>query len=101
MESHTNIPDCMTAEDIGIAILHDEHLGLLSELILHGWLLTNDEVQKELQPYLSFRDEIAIIHGITMKGRIIPAAKITTLKSYCHGEDKASGIWVYILGQYK
>ena len=43
----------------------------------HVWLSTKAEVQKELQPSCSFRDEIEFIYGFTMKGRIrilIPAS---------------------------
>ena len=48
---------------------------MLSDLVLHSWPLTKVEVQQELQPNWSFRDEIAIIEGIVMKGRriIVPA----------------------------
>ena len=51
------------------------NIGMLSELILHRWTLTKAEVWKDMQPYWSFRYEIAIIEGITMKGRriIMPA----------------------------
>ena len=43
---------------------------------LHGWLSTKAEVQKDLQSYWSFRDEIVIIDEISMKGRriIVPAS---------------------------
>ena len=51
-----------------------EHIGMLSELILYGWPLTKAEVQEDLQPYWSFRDEIAVIDGIAMKdGRMMSA----------------------------
>ena len=59
----------MTAEEIRVAILDDEHLGILSEHVLYNWSSTKAEVQKELQPYWSFRDESIIIDRITMKGR--------------------------------
>ena len=54
-----------------IATLDGEHLGMLSELMLYSWPSTKTEVQKELQPYLLFRDEIAIIDRIAMKGKRI------------------------------
>ena len=59
-----------------LATLDDKYIGLLSELVLHSWPSTEAEVQKDLQPYWSFRDKIAIIDGIAVKGRriIIPAA---------------------------
>ena len=59
----------MTAEEIGIETLDDELIDMLSELILCSWPSTKAEVQKGLQPYSSFRDEIAVIAGIRMMGR--------------------------------
>ena len=69
------MPDCMTAEEIRIAMLNGKHIGILSELILCRWLLTKAEVQKYMQPYWSFTHEIAITGSITKQGRriIIPA----------------------------
>ena len=54
----------------------DGHLGMLSELALHCWPSKKAEVQKDLQPYWSFKDEIPIIDGIAVKGRrtIVPSA---------------------------
>ena len=42
---------------------------MLSEIILYDCPLTNTVVKKDLQPYLSFRDEITGTDGIAMKGR--------------------------------
>ena len=61
-----NIPDSMPAEEIKYATLDDEHLGILLKYVLHGWLLTKGELQKELQPYCPFTDKIASIDGITV-----------------------------------
>ena len=61
LESCLDIPDGMTREEIRLATPDDEHLGMLSEYIMHSWQSTKDEVLKELQLYWSFRDEIAII----------------------------------------
>ena len=59
----------MTAEEIRLATLYDEHLGILSEYVLCIWPSTKVKMQKDLQPYWSFMDEIVIIDAITMKGR--------------------------------
>ena len=64
-----DIPYCMTAEEIRLATLDDEHLGILSEYVLCIWPSTKVKMQKDLQPYWSFIDEIVIIDAITMKGR--------------------------------
>ena len=66
-----SIPNSMTAEEIRIEMLDDDHIGMLYELILHGWPSSKAETQKTLQPYHSFRDETAFIDGTAMKGRRI------------------------------
>ena len=43
-----DIPDCMTGEEIRLATLDDEHLGMLSKYVLCGWPSINGEVWKEL-----------------------------------------------------
>ena len=61
IETYTSIPECMTAEEIQLATMDDEHIGMLSNYTLHGWPTTKAEFQKEVKLYLSFRDEIVII----------------------------------------
>ena len=71
IESCADTPDCMTGEEIRIAMPDDKYICMLSEVILHIWPLTTAEVQKDPQPYWSFIDEIAIIDGIAVKDRRI------------------------------
>ena len=54
----------------------DDHLSVLSELILKSYASTKAEVQKKLRPYWSFIDEIAITYEITVKCKriIVPTA---------------------------
>ena len=40
IKSCMDIPDCMAAEDIRIATLDDDHIGMLLEHILYSWSLT-------------------------------------------------------------
>ena len=60
-----DIADCMRVEEIRLATIDDEHLGLLSKYVLCVWPC-RVEIQK-LQLYWSFRDEIANIDGIVIK----------------------------------
>ena len=61
----------MMAEEIRLTMVDDEQIGMLSECILCRWSLTKAEVQKDLQSYWSFRDEIEIMGNFVMKGRRI------------------------------
>ena len=45
-----DISDHMTADIIRTATLDNEHIGMLSELVLCGWPLIKAEVWKDLQP---------------------------------------------------
>ena len=75
IESCTDTPNCMIAEEIMEATIENECLSVLAELVLYGWPTTSTEMQKELQAHCSPKDEIAIINGITIKVRtIIPAS---------------------------
>ena len=72
IESCTDLPDYMTAKEIREATLEEEHLSALAMLVLHSWPPTKIEVQNELQPFWSFRNEIVFIDEIAIKrGRII------------------------------
>ena len=42
----------MTAEEIFLETLNDNHIGVLSNYVMHSWPLTN-EILKEGQPYRS------------------------------------------------
>ena len=58
----------MTTEEIREVTLEDEQFSAWAELKFHSWPCTKTRVQKELYPYWSFRDELAIIDRIGIKG---------------------------------
>ena len=73
----------MMTEEIRHATPGNDHIKVLSHYVMHGWPSTRAEVLKEIQPYWSSRDEVAVIDRIAMKGRriIMPVAlHRTTLK---------------------
>ena len=47
IESCTNIPDCMTAEEIRSDTIEDEHLSMISAYVLHARPSMRAEVQKK------------------------------------------------------
>ena len=104
-----DIPDYMKAEEIRIVILEDENLSVLAEHIIHGWLSTKAEVHKELKQYWSFRGEIAIIDGTSIKGKIviIPASLQDNTLKQLHinlmgiEKNKNIGTQVNILDQHE
>ena len=52
-----DIQDFMMADEIWLTTTGNEHIGVLSNYILHGWPSTKAEVQNEAQPNWSFRDK--------------------------------------------
>ena len=68
-EMCTDFPECITAEEIRCATQEDDHLNILTTYIISGWPPTRAEVKAEIQPYWPFQDGIAVMYGITMKGR--------------------------------
>ena len=76
--------------------------------VLHAWLSTKAEVQKELKPYWSFRDETAIINVIAMKGRRIivfaslqNSAETAAHKPYGNRRNKTNGTQIHLLNKYE
>ena len=49
IETYMDIQDYMTTEEIQHATIDDEHIGVLSNYVLHGWPSTQAEVQTEVQ----------------------------------------------------
>ena len=75
IQSVTDIPKCILISQIQQAAVQDEHLQHLKSSIITGWPSTKDELHSDLRPYWFYRDNLAVIDGVVMKGRciIIPA----------------------------
>ena len=69
IQSMTDIPECMSILQIQQASAQDEHLQCLKSFIIAGWPSTKDELHSNLRPYWSYRDDLAVIGGVVMKGR--------------------------------
>ena len=61
----------MSILQIQQASAQDEHLQCFKSFIITGWPRTKDEMHSDLKPYCSYRDELAIIDGVVLKGRCI------------------------------
>ena len=68
IQNATDILECMSILQIQ-ASTQDEHLQCLKSFIIAGWLSTKDELHSDLRPYWSYRDDLAVIDGVVMKGR--------------------------------
>ena len=75
IQSVTDILECISISQIQQASVQDKHLQCLRNSIITGWPSTKDDLHSNLRPYWSFRDGLAVINGVVIKGRciIIPA----------------------------
>ena len=76
IQSVTDIPGCMSISQIQLASTQDDHLQCLKCYIIAGWPSKKDEMYNNLKLYWSYKDELAVIDGVVMKGRhiIIPTS---------------------------
>ena len=71
IQSVIDIPECISILQIQQASTQDDHLQCLKSFIIAGWPKTKDELCSNIRPYWSYRDDLAIIDGMVMKGRQI------------------------------
>ena len=70
------------------SLSQDEHLQWLKSLIISGWPDTKDQLHQDITPYWSFKDDLAVIDGVIMKGRHIIILK--ALKQQAVDQDHVS-----------
>ena len=71
IQAATEMPECVSVAEIQQASSLDNHLQQLKGIIITGWPDSRDELHVALQPYWSYRDELAVINGIILKGKCI------------------------------
>ena len=71
IQTTTDMPECLSMTDLWQVSSQDSHIQKLKHFIITGWPDSKDEVSKELKPYWSYRDELAVIDSVVLKGRCI------------------------------
>ena len=71
IQSTADIPECVFMAEIQQVSAHDNHLQQLKSFIIAGWPDTKDKPHADLRPYWSYRDQLAVIDDIILKGRHI------------------------------
>ena len=69
IEICTDIPECMMAEDLGLATLADDHLNALIVYMINGCPSTTVKVKEERQTYCPFSYDIATTGDIVKRVR--------------------------------
>ena len=76
IQATTNIPDCMTIQELQQAILQDDLLQDLQEHIIRGWPEHKDQIPQDMRMYWTFYVDMTVIDGVMLKERhvVIPGA---------------------------
>ena len=69
IQTAMDMPECISMVEIQQAVSLDNHLQQLKGIIITGWPDNRDELHVDLQPYWSYRDELAVIDGVILNGR--------------------------------
>ena len=69
--SATDIPECISILQVQQPMAQNEHLQYLKNIIITGWPSTRDQPHIDIRPYWSYRDDLAVIDSVVMKGRHI------------------------------
>ena len=75
-QSMTDVLECISISQIQQATVQDKHLQCLKNIIISGWLATKYQMHINIRPYWSYKDDLAVIDGIAMKGRHIIIPKV-------------------------
>ena len=71
IQTTTDMLEYLSTADLQQASSQDSHIQKLKQFIITGWPDSKDEISEELEPYWSYRDELAVIESIVLKGRCI------------------------------
>ena len=109
IQSTTDILECISISQVQQTVAQDEHLQCLKSLIITGWLSTKDQLHIDIRPYWSYRDDLAVIDNVVIKGRhiIVPQELkqqvLDQLQLNHMGikKNKATHTQIGLLGQYQ
>ena len=71
IQSAVDIPECISISQIQQTTAQDKHLQCLKNFIIKGWSNTKDQLHIDIRPYWSYKDDLAVIDGVVMKGTSI------------------------------
>ena len=71
IQTTTDMSECLSMTDLQQALSQDSHIQKLKYVIITGWPDSKDKICEELRSYWFYRDELAVINGIVLKGRCI------------------------------
>ena len=71
IQSTSNMPECLTMQELQKATCQDQHLQYLMEYVTQGWPESKNQLPQDIRTYWMFRDDMAVIDWVVIKGRCI------------------------------
>ena len=71
IQSITNIPECMTMNELQEATSQDQHLQYFMKYVIQGWPECKNQLPQDIRTYWMFRDDMAVVNGKVIKDRHI------------------------------
>ena len=68
IKTTTDMPEFLSITELQHVSSQDNHLQKLKHFIITGWPYSKDETSEELELYWSYRDKLAVIDSIMLKG---------------------------------
>ena len=66
------------------ATSQDEYLQHLKEYVICGWPESTDQIPKDMRTYWIFQDDMAIIDGVILKGKVYSNTRSITETWHCN-----------------
>ena len=65
----------ITMHELQEAMSQDQHLQHLMEYAIQGWPDSKNQLLQDMRTYWKFRDDMAVIHWVVIKGKCIVIPK--------------------------
>ena len=72
----TDVPECMSMQQIQQATKQDDHLQRFQHFIITGWPDAREQLHQNIKLYWSIKDEMSLTDGVVMRGRCIIIPKV-------------------------
>ena len=72
----SDVPECMSIQQIQQATKQDEHLQRLQWLIITVWPDAREQLHQDIKPCCSIKDDMLVIDGVIIKGRCVIIPKV-------------------------
>ena len=76
MHTATNVPECMKMHELQQVASQNQHLQCLKDYIIKVSLESRIQIPQDIRTYWTFRDDMAVIGRVIIKGRHLVAPEV-------------------------